>query len=82
MKDRYSTDELAEFLIGEHEILPEQFDIIIAKLRAADALADAAGDLIGLAEQAMDEANIDGAGYEVETELLDIRKAITAYEEV
>ena len=34
------------------------------------------GDLVGLAEAAMADANADGAGYDIDSELADARAAI------
>jgi hypothetical protein len=51
---------------------------IIARLRAADALCAAAGDLENLAKQLMKETE---ESYNEDDELADIRKAISDYEE-
>ena len=82
MSERYATaEELARELERGTKtvvITAELYDAIIARLRAADALCAAAGDLENLAKQLMKETE---ESYNEDAELADIRKAIAEYEE-
>ena len=80
---RYSTDGLIGCLQAYRGFQrdcfsKEEIDAIIARLRAADALCAAAGDLENLAKQLMKETE---ESYNEDAELADIRKAIAEYEE-